>query len=90
MKPEEIEKQWKETIENIVRDQFRKLIQIDFTCPYCGKKYTIKELGEWEEIEEAGAKTEPETKKWEASCENCEHAYRGADTVCSEWKRKGD
>ena len=74
-------------------------------CPYCGKKYTIKELGEWEE-------SKREKKECEANCENCEHAYRGADplkiiqdskylfycaaghayggadTVCSEWKRK--
>lgn len=57
MKPEEIEKRWKETIENIVREQFRKLMQIDFTCPYCGKKYTIKELGELEESEKCPCDT---------------------------------
>lgn len=51
MTPEEIENRWKETIENIVREQIRKLIQINFTCPYCGKKYTIEELGKWEEGE---------------------------------------
>lgn len=49
MNPEEAEKRWKETIENIVREQFRKLMKIDFTCPYCGKKFTIEELGKWEE-----------------------------------------
>ena len=51
MKPEEAEKRWKETIENIVREQFRKLMKIDITCPYCGKKFTIEELGKWEEGE---------------------------------------
>lgn len=51
MKCEEAEKRWKETIENIVREQIRKLIQINITCPYCGKKYTIEELGKWGEGE---------------------------------------
>ena len=51
MTPEEIENRWKENIENIVREQIRKLIQINITCPYCGKKYTIEELGKWEEGE---------------------------------------
>lgn len=49
MMSEEVEKRWKEMIENIVRDQIRKLIHIDITCPYCGKKYTIEELGKWGE-----------------------------------------
>lgn len=49
MTPEEAENRWKETVKNIVRDQIRKLIQINITCPYCGKKYTIEELGKWEE-----------------------------------------
>lgn len=45
MTDEEADKRWKEAIDNIVREHIRKLVQIDFTCPYCGKKYTIKELG---------------------------------------------
>lgn len=48
MTPEEIEKRWKEFIANIVNEQISKLIKIDITCPYCGKKYTIEELGKWE------------------------------------------
>jgi len=52
MTPEEAEKRWKETVKNIVREQIRKLIQINITCPYCGKKYTIEELGKWEEGEQ--------------------------------------
>ena len=46
---EEAEKRCREAIEYIVHEKFRKLIQIDITCPYCGKKYTIEELGKWEE-----------------------------------------
>lgn len=51
MKPEEADKRLKESIESIVHEQFRKLMKICITCPYCGKKYSIDELGKWGEGE---------------------------------------
>ena len=52
MDREEAEKRWKEMVRNIVHEKIRELIQISITCPYCGKKYTIEELGKWEEGEQ--------------------------------------
>ena len=46
------DKELKAKIVEICQQQIRKLVSFEITCPYCGKKYTIDELGKWEEGDE--------------------------------------